>query len=274
MTTLLLALVLFSIEIYAYVNIMHQRTSNEQIIDNLNFTSDMILFNIMKNIRIINQTRFQSNDLFCFYLNKKIIELLQLSNDAVNNNEIKIEDTMIEITHEMYKSAFIGDSDSIFRPMYECNENEFFFESFGKNYFEIANQLVRQRKIKKVNRLFVYEDAKELQDNRIQKLIHFHNTTKNFECKILSKNTYEQIKKDFKLNHLTGSFAIYGSRYLYTERTATAHQVVGYYSKDVNAISNFIVFFERCWSQAKKHTINSSKKINLDDIFNESWTLL
>jgi hypothetical protein len=275
MSALLSALVLYVIEIYIYVNNIYQIKYKEQAILNIDFNSDAKLFNIMQLIKGINQTSFPQHDLFRFYLYKKIDDLYNISNDAVNKHEIKIEDTMIEITSEMYQSAFIGDGDSIFRPMYRCNDNDFFFNGFGKNYFETANNFIKKRKIKKVKRLFVYADNSELDDKRIQKLIYFHNVTNNFECKVLKLSTYDYIKNDYKLNFVTGTFAIYGSRYLYTERTApTVDRIIGYYSKDTNTISIFTNFFEKCWEQAQTHKVTSLRKIiTIDDIFNERWEL-
>ncbi|MDR0314239.1 MAG: hypothetical protein LBI14_11670 [Treponema sp.] len=271
---LLSALVLFSIEIYTYVYIIYQIKSKEQAILNLDFDSDSKLFNIMQHIKVINRSSFEQHDLFRFYLQKKVNDLNEVSNDAVNKHEIKIEGNMIEITSEMYQSAFTGSDDSIFRPMYRCNDNDFFFEGFGKNYFETANNLVKKRQIKKIKRLFVYAENSELDDIRIKKLIYFHNVTNNFECKVLKLNTYDHIKNDYNLNDITGTFAVYGSRYLYTEKTvSTVDHVIGYYSKDPSKISNFTNFFEKCWEQAQPQPVTSLKKITIDDIFNQGWEL-
>lgn len=274
MSVFLGIIVLFTLEIYIYVNIMYQSNKEEQEIYQLDSNSDKKLFNIMQLVKVINHNSFEGNDLFRFYINKKIDDLYNLVSDACNKHEIKIEDTMIEITNEMYASAFIGDKESIFRPMYLCSDNDFFFESFGKSYFEIAYKLTRNRKCKTIKRLFVYNDDVELEDERVKKLIYFHNTTSSYACKTLKQDVYDRIKDDFGLNYVTGSFAVYGSRYLYTERTAQmVGHVIGYYSKDKDNILKFINFFERCWQQATVYNISSNKKISVANVFDEGWNL-
>ena len=253
---------------------MYDKKKREQMIDDLDTESARKLFSITQFVKQINRNSYQHNDLFTLYLNKVIGNLFDLASSAVNKNEIKIEDNMLEVTSELYNSAFIGDAQSIFRPMYICNDNEFFFKGFGKNYFSLAKTLVDKRKIKKVKRLFIYTSESELLDERIQKLIHFHNTTTHYECKVLSLSRYNQIKNDFRLTDLMGSFAVYGSRYLYTERTSpTIERVIGYYSKNTTDINKFIHFFEQCWNQGCFHTITTKKIITLDDVFNEMCSL-
>jgi len=85
---------------------------------------------------------------------------------------------------------------------------------------------------------------------------------------------YTRIKNDYRLSDLTGTFAVYGSRYLYTERTIpTVTEVVGYYSKDANAITSFTTFFDRCWQQGSTYTIPTQKKITLANVFDGGWSL-
>lgn len=272
MSVFLGIIVLFTLEIYIYVNIMYNSNREEQKVYQLDSDSDKKIFNILQLVKSINHNSFEDNDLFKFYINKKIDDLYNLASDACNKHEIKIEDTMIEITNEMYASAFIGDKESIFRPMYLCNDNDFFFEGFGKNYFEIAYKLTQSRKCKKIMRLFVYNDEAELEDERVKKLIYFHNETPKYECRTLKQDVYNRIKDDFGLTYVTGSFAVYGSRYLYTERTAQVFgHIIGYYSKDQSNILKFTNFFDRCWQQASPYIVNSNKKINIEDVFNEGW---
>lgn len=273
-TTLLFAIILFLVEIYVYISIIYDAKEKKTYVDQLNSDTDRKLYNIMHLVNVINEKSFDNNDLFRFYINKKIDELQKLTNEAVNHKKIQIKDNMIEITNEMYLSAFVGDSESIFRPVYRCNDNDFFFEGFGKDYFKTAYSLVQTRKCKKVKRLFIYDNEDELNIECVKKLIHFHCQTSNYECKILKLSVYEDIKNDYDKNYVTGTFAVYGSRYLYTEQTPpTVTQVIGHYSKDKDDIDSFIKFFETCWAKAKKPTMNSKKTIKIDDVFNEEWVL-
>ena len=265
---------MYVVEMYIYVSLIYSKDKKEDNTIQLNDESDKILFNVMQNMHKVNSESYGEYDLFTFYLKKKLDIIDELSRDAVNKHEIRIEDNMIEVTKEMYYSAFNGDQHSIFMPMYDCRDNDFFFDGFGKDYFKLAKELVDKKKIKRVKRLFVYQYDNELMDERIKKLIYFHNKTRYYECKVLSLNRYNQIKNSFNLTDVSGTFAVYGSKYLYTERIApTVQKQVGYYSKDKNSISNYISFFDQCWKAAKEHEITSNKNITVNDIFDSRWLL-
>ena len=273
-SSLLFAMVLFLIEIYVYINIIYDDKEKKDSIEKLNSDTDRKLYNTMRLVNIVNEKSFKSHDLFKFYIDKKIDELEKLANEAATSKKIQIKDNMIEITNEMYLSAFVGSSKSIFRPVYRCDDNDFFFEGFGKDYFKTAYTLVQTKKCKKIKRLFIYNCEKELNDERVKKLMYFHIYTSNYECKILKLSDYEDIKNDFEKNYVTGTFAVYGARYLYTEQTPpTVTQVIGHYSKDEKDINSFIKFFETCWDKAKDPIINSKKAIKIDDVFDKEWKL-
>lgn len=272
--SMLSAIILFIIEIFAYTNILYQQKKHQDNEWLINSETDKKLFNIKQKMEKINQEYYPANDLFKFYLNKKLDDLSRLTEDADVKKEIRINENMIELTKEMYYSAFTGDANSVFRPMYLCNDNEFFFEGFGKNYFELALTLVNKGKLKEVRRLFVYYNEAELNDMRIKKLIYFHNKTPHFDCKVMHIERYRHIMDDYGLRDYSGSFAVYGTRYVYTERTApTLEKVEGYYSKKPSTIITYTNFFEECWRQASVHCIDSSKDITFENVFDKGWSL-
>ena len=135
--------------------------------------------------------------------------------------------------------------------------------------------LVKKKKIRKVMRLFVYCNYDELNDFRVKKLIHFHNVTNGFECRVLKFDEYTRLREDARLNHITGTFAIYGKAYLYTEQMATINKIIGHYSKNDSDIQIFTKFFDRCWGMGKKIDVSNgvATRITIDNIFDKGWTL-
>jgi len=246
-------IVLSCIELLIY----NQKQHKERVWWKINEKSDLLLHNIRMDIHEINKEVHDKDDLFYFYIHKKIKELNDLATGAVTHHEIKIDEAMLDITKKMYDSAFKGTDDSVFMPVFLCEEEDkkFFFGSeLPKEYFKWALSKVQNGSIKKIKRLFVYNNSSQLElesDSNMLRLIKFHIKHDNYECKKITSTTYNRLKNDSDLSELTKSFGIYGKKYLYTERVADINQIVGYYSKEETKITKYTNFFNQCWETAE-----------------------
>ena len=207
-------------------------------------------------------------DLFVSYFNKKLIDLEKSLRDACSKNEVRINETMLEVTTWLLESSFRGRPTDVFRAVHFSEDNTFFFDVHSKRYFIQVRDLVTDKKISTVRRLIVFSDPSQLQGAQTQRLICFHQKTPLYECRAISYEVFMRIVRDYDLHYLVKDFGIYGTSYLYKGMVAQVEEIVGSYSRDATEIARFIDCFDTCWyAAAEPPGVATSDTISVDWLF-------
>lgn len=200
----------------------------------------------------VEEQKVGDPDLFVSYFNKKLADLENSLRDASSKKEVRISETMLEVTTWLVKSSFHGRKTDVFRAVHFAGDNDFFFDVHSKRYFGQVAEMVDSGQIKQVRRLVVVRDNEQLKDPRTQRLLTFHQENKNFSCQVISYDSFMTIVGDYGLRHLVNDFGIYGNSYLYKGVIAKSQEIVGSYSRDQEEIDRFIDCFDTCWRDASR----------------------
>jgi hypothetical protein len=207
-------------------------------------------------------------DLFVYFFNKKLGDLESTLRDASSKQEIRIDETMLEVTTWLYNSSFHGRDEDIFCAIHFTSDNAFFFDVHARRYFSQAFQLVESGRIKGVRRILIFADAEELEEDKTRKLIAFHQNTDGYDCRTLSRPIFERIVRDYALHHLVKDFGIYGRSYLYKGVVNRVDEIEGYYSRDKLEINRFIDCFQTCWETGQEpRPVDVNAKVTMDWLF-------
>jgi hypothetical protein len=190
-------------------------------------------------------------DLFYEYHKKKLAELERSLRDACVKQEAQIDETMFSVTNWLLESSFQGQEDDILRAVLATRDLDFFFDVHTRMYFSQMWELVQAGKSKGVRRLIVVDQQSHLEDERLKRLVTWHNKVANYECRMLNRINFSRIITDYRLQHLVVDFGIYGDTYLYKGLTNSETQIVGIYSKDPAEIAQFANCFQSCWDAAR-----------------------
>lgn len=204
--------------------------------------------------RLLHQLDAESNghlDLFYEYHKKKLLDLERSLRDACVKQEVQIDETMFAVTEWLLRSSMRGRQPDKLRAVLRTKDLDFFFDVHTRMYFAQVATLMSEKLIVGVSRLIVVDDESHLADERLQRLITFHNQTTGYSCQAIPKVEYDRIVGDYRLSHLIVDFGIYGDSYLYKGLTNLDESIVGIYSRDPREISQFTQCFESCLSAAK-----------------------
>jgi len=218
----------------------------------------------------VEERKVGDPDLFVSFFNKKLADLEIDLREACSKQEVRIDETMLEVTTWLMQSSFRGRSTDIFRAIHFTSDTDFFFDVHAKRYFCQGYNMVRSGAIKGVRRIIVYQNIDELTNPRTQRLIAFHQTTSGYECMTMPDRIFERIVKDYNLYHLVQDFGIYGNSYLYKGVVNRSDEIVGYYSRDRAEIDRFIDCFETCWETGDPPPpVPMSRQVTLEWLFGE-----
>ncbi len=209
--------------------------------------TDSKIYEIRRMFHAVCENSFGSADLFVSFFSRKIDQLEALLIDATTKQEVRIDGTMFQVTSELLLSAFEGRAEDTFRAVHYCSDNAFFFDIHSKRYFRQVYELTRAKKIRQVRRLIIYANDAEIEGEKTQMLIAFHQHNDHYDYRLIGKEVFGRILDDFGLQYLMSDFGIYGDRYLYKGYVNTRDKIVGTYSKNQNEINRFIECFEACW---------------------------
>lgn len=238
---------------------------------------DFSMYELRRMFHRVCENSYGPSDLFVSFFSRKIDQLDSLLVDATTKQEIRIDETMFQVTSELLYSSFIGRDEDIFRAIHYCSENEFFFGLHSRRYFRQAFELIQSRRLKEVRRLIVYASDAEVQDLRTQMLIAFHQANAHYDCRLISKDNFDRILDDFGLLYLTSDFGIYGDRYLYKSYVNHLDKIVGSYSKNSNEIRRFTECFEACWISPSARMIvipKAQKGATIDELLGDDATVI
>jgi hypothetical protein len=195
----------------------------------------------------VEERKVGDTDLFVSFFNKKLSDLELDLREACSKQEVRIDETMLEVTTWLLQSSFCGRAADVFRAILFTSDIEFFFDVHNKRYFNQGYAMVKSGAMQGVRRIIVYSDVSEIADPRVQKLIRFHQQNSGYECMTLPGRVFERIVKDYNLYHLVQDFGIYGESYLYKGVVNRSDEIIGYYSRDRSEIRRFIDCFQTCW---------------------------
>ncbi|MFC0242618.1 hypothetical protein [Rhodopseudomonas telluris] len=228
---------------------------------------DARMYEIRRMFHKVCENSFGQSDLFVRFFARKFDQLDSLLVDATTKQEIRIDETMFQVTSELLYSAFEGRPNDVFRALHYCSDNSFFFDLHSKRYFRQGYELVQSRKISKVKRLMVYANDDELKADQTKTLVAFHANVEHYDYKLISREAFDRILDDFGLQYLTNDFGIYGDRYLYKGYVNHRDKIVGSYSKNKSELKRFTDCFEACWaSPSAKHLAVPSVSIDINDL--------
>lgn len=230
--------------------------------------ADAGLANVRKSFWEIVRRR---NALYRDYFAQRIAQLESAIVEAAANNEELLVDQDSDTTLLMLKE-FSGEDEHIIRFIHYFSDNEFLFDVHASHFFSEVARKVESGDVKEVKRIFIFNDAADLEDARSLKLLQFHVHSRSFACKVMPSREFERLKLDFRLPLGTHDFGIYGKWYVYCSKASVAHEVKGVFISAEHAVQRFTNFFESCWvSQfAADPGVPSSPEVGLQELFARS----
>jgi hypothetical protein len=204
------------------------------------------LSNIREAFEIITAGIRKNPDLFSTYFGQRLIELENSITEAANRDKLYVSHHHI-VNTEVLLQAFAGKKEDIFRGVHLFEDNDWFFGSISKGYFFAVYGLVRKKKIKSVKRLMLYSDVSELEDFRSKRLMKFHELNSNYEYRVMKMETFKRTLADFANIEVDRDFGIWGDHIIYLGQDYRPDNVLGYYRRGIETISEYTKFFEKCW---------------------------
>lgn len=208
---------------------------------------DRRISEVQRLLRVLAAGAANNTELFFEYHNRKLHDLEVSLRDACVKREVQIDETMLSVTEWLLQSSFSKGDDCILRAVLPSGETEFFFDIHPRMYFARMLELIRSGQASGVRRLIVVDDISHLEDDRLRRLIRFHNATDRYECRAIMRAHFDRIVLDYKLPHLVVDFGVYAQSYVYKALTNSSNQIVGTYTRDPDEIADFTGCFDTCW---------------------------
>ena len=193
-------------------------------------------------------------ELFSSFFNRKLHDLEVRLRDAVSKDEVRIDETMLEVTTWLLEASFSGRKTDIFRAVHFTDENAFFVGLHSRRYFGQVLGLQEKGRIREVRRLLVYSTQDDLNEAITQRIVGFHNLTPGYECRGLTRSDFDRVLLDYELQKSVKDFGVYGTNYVYKGQISQSDLIVGSYSRDPEEIRRFTECFDHCWSSARPLT--------------------
>jgi hypothetical protein len=147
----------------------------------------------------------------------------------------------------------IGGGDDCSFVHYLDNNGYFFGNPHSVDFNVSLDKMRKQKKIKKIRRLFVVNKKPELHDPFTWLLIAFHMDTRNMYHQLIDYAGFLSMQKEAGFDPIRRDFGIYGARYVYAssqdpsidnELKASPH---GRFYVDSKVVQKYTTLFDACW---------------------------
>ena len=213
------------------------------------------------------QKKYSDSDLFIDYFLRTFEELEHAIRDSVEKDELPVRSHHFESADSVL-SAFSGESHPIHRYTWNLERGERLFpDGASTRYFELVEQMVRNKQIREVHALLVAESIDVLVDTRVAKLLDFYRTNRCFACRIVLSDTYEKLRADSEIPNDYVDFGIYGTRLMFLTKTYEP-ETIGLFVKDVRRVARYSDFFTRLWNShaSRKNPSAARTKVSFTDL--------
>lgn len=264
-------------EVYYQTSSLYEERKSELEIWKSESEFDLKLLNIRDAYRKILLGKKSSIDIFQSFFDERITEVEKKLLFTAERNELHLEQSHV-VSINALLGSFDGKPEDTLRMIHFLEDNEFFFDMFAKQYFYSVYRLIQQRKIREVKRLMIYDNETQLRDLLSEKLFRFHSTNKNFSYKVMQREVFVNMLRDYRLD-VPKDFGIYGNKYVYVAQVNNIENIVGFWLRNEQRINQFVSFFDVCWASPNAKLITTpeaQQKLTIDQLFEmpkvTSWT--
>jgi hypothetical protein len=226
---------------------------------------DTILLGIRESLRSIT-SRLGPSSAFSQYFSR---ELERLENDLRTvgaTNALPVTEQHLYLSDSVL-AAFDGSKDSTLSIVHRLSHNEQIFSTHELEWVRKVYALVVARKIRRVRRLFVYDDEKELSFPTSIDLFAVHITEKAYDCRVIPLNEFLRLQWDLGITELIVDFGLYSNAYLYKlQRYSSDGSFSGVYSASTSDLTRFREWFEACWNCPRSFQPASEKRLSMNEL--------
>ncbi|MEQ9035503.1 MAG: hypothetical protein RID02_09535 [Gracilimonas sp.] len=264
---LIIFIVVSLIEILIMLNLKEVERKELIKIERIENEISRILHNVRAlfiNNRIVNKKGSILNEYFI----KKINGLEQELNSVVASGEIEINHEHLYLS-DILLDSFNGSSQDFIRIVHRLKYNSELLNVHEKQWLRKVDESVKNKKVKKVSRLFVYENEVELMSEISKKIIAAHSNTRKYEFRVIGATEFERLMSDYGFNNDCIDFGIYSNKTVYkTIEYDEERNLKGIYISKEDSIEKYRNLFEKCW--ANGHTLENKDlpDININDLLN------
>lgn len=230
---------------------------------------DNQLINIRNYFHQIAQDAYGSKDLFVGHYLKEIQRISNSMRDAAEKKEVIMQaDHLLSVDNVL--DIFQDDKEKIWRYTWPfSDDNKLFSEVPWKRYFEVTANMLHQKKIKRIQALFVISDYSLLNGARFCKLLDYFSCTPGMDCRIMLREVFQTIANDNGISPEYPDLGIYAKKLLFVT-TQYEPVTIGTFTKDEKRIERYIHFFDTLWgsqSITKKNPSQNKNIITLQELF-------
>lgn len=221
-------------------------------------TADLELANIRTSFSEVVKESYGANDLFVAHLLKEMRNLGQKARDVAEKQELRvIADHFLSVENVL--DAFEGDSDRTWRYIWHIGSEPLFGDEDlpWRRYFEGTAKMAREGKLASIKAILMVDDPEVLELPRVSKLLDFFHTNDRLDCRIVTRDVYQQACSSDGLTADGIDFGIYGTRLVFITKQYEPH-VEGTFTKDASNISAHRSLFETMWNSESMTRANPS----------------
>lgn len=195
-----------------------QLEKNTQFTKN-NVDLNTILLLISNNVIKLSIDDKRENNIFVNFYMDKLKSLAYKIDKSYHSGKFELDyntdrEDYIQLSKSIFK-VFDKKNFDYFYTISQSNKSsiEWFFNinKMSNTYLKMAYSYLKERRIKSVKRLFVFEKMDDLNFILLNLLLRLHQNS-NFEIKLITIDTY---KAHFRREHLSDDFGIYGKHFVF-----------------------------------------------------------
>jgi len=212
------------------------------------------------------------NDLFVSYAKKEISNLASRLRDAAEKKIMRISSDYLIYIEGVFDAFNITDKKI---PKFTWHitqaQNKIFTSPPDAHFFEVTIDMIKKKRIEKIQVLVILESEKILEEENVKKLFSFFNSEHGYECRYVLESVFTEICNSNGMIIPTLEIGIYGPKMLFTVEKASVHEYQGVYTKDQERVNLATRIFNQTWNSesiSNTNPIPADNSITCKDIIN------
>lgn len=211
--------------------------------------------NFEDSLRLIAERYSGTDNLFLQWYHDKLNDLHLHINHTVETESYTFDTSHLQEQKRIY-SLFKGRENDYFWATSTCDGISWYASPTGDLFHQSLDSFLKQGKLKGVRRIFVFQDKTEL-DRFQTKLCFLLHKQSGFDYRVIGKDDFEAIIKNFGDRTLVRDFGIYGDHFVWeTDPDEVTPVQLGEICVSNKRMAKYNQLFELLWDQSILIEIN------------------
>ena len=214
--------------------------------------------NISDGLRLIAERYSEADNLFLQWYHDKLDDIAKHISHTIETESYEFDNSHLQEQKRIY-SLFQGRASDYFWATSTCDGINWYATTTGDLFHQNLNAKFQEGKLKGIRRIFIFQDEAELNEFQTRLCFLLHKQS-GFEYKVIGKDDFEAVIKNFGDRTMVKDFGVYGAHFVWeTDPDEDTPIRLGEFCVNKHRMAKYKQLYELIWDQSVLQEIDDEE---------------